>query len=205
MTPSRHHPGPRLPRAAAIALTCALALAAASSAAFAAPSDPLAGVGSLRKITVTATVTSIDPVTRHVVVTNSAGEHFTLKAPEGMHNFDKLQVGQKITATYAMETAFALSTAGGKLPPDTETTIAAHAAKGELPAVAVRNHIVVTGAILGIDLAAHTLKLVSPRGGEVYTVAVTTTGGRAAMPKLKVGDKITAYISEGLLITAKPA
>lgn len=202
--PATHHSLRRhARRAAALVMTGALALAAASAAA-AASDDPLAGVGSLRKETVTVTVVSVDPATRHVVVATESGEHVTLKAPPEMRNFDQLQAGHKITATYAVETAFALSPPNSPLPPDTETTIATRAAKGELPAAVVANHIVVTGAILGIDQANNTLRVVSPRGGEVYTIAVRTAAGRAALPKLKVGDKITAYITEGLLLAAKP-
>jgi hypothetical protein len=196
----------RLARAAAVATSLVLAAAPAlftAAPALAASADPLAGVGMLHKVTVTATVVSVDPATRHVVV-DHGGQRFTLKAPPGMRNFDQLQPGQKITATYAVQTAFALSPPNGQLPPDTETTIAARAAKGEVPAAVVTNHVVVTGAILGIDAAKNTLRIVSPRGGEVYTVEVRTAAGRAALPKLKVGDKITAYINEALLLTARP-
>ena len=188
--------------AGALSLGGALALVAASSA-IAASDDPLAGVGSLRKATVTVTIVSVDPATRHVVVANG-GEHFTLKAPPEMRNFEQLQAGQKITATYAVQTEFALSPPGGQLPPDTETTLAARAAKGELPAAVVTNHIVVTGAIVGIDLPSSTLKVVSPKGGEVYSIEVVTAAGKAALPKLKVGDKVTAYITEGMLLAATP-
>lgn len=192
-------------RAAAIALTFSLTFVGGALAATAGSDDPLAGVGSLRKATVTVTIASVDPATRHVVVTNANGERLTLKAPPQMRNFDQLQVGQKITATYAVQTEFALSPPNGQLPPDTETTLAARSAKGELPGLVAANHIVVTGAIVGIDQAGHTLKVVSPQGGEVYTIAVQTAAGRAALGKLKVGDKVTAYITEGLMIAAKPA
>jgi hypothetical protein len=206
MPATQASPRRRLEGAAALALSILLAGAPAlvvASHAVAASEDPLAGVGSLRKVTVTATVVSVDPATRHVVV-DHAGQHFTLKAPPEMRNFDQLQPGQKITATYAVQTAFALSPPNGQLPPDTETTIAARAAKGELPAAVVTNHIVVTGAILGIDTTHNMLKVVSPQGGEVYNVEVRTVAGRAALPKLKVGDKITAYITEGMLLAATP-
>jgi hypothetical protein len=46
--------------------------------------------------------------------------------------------------------------------------------------------------------------VVSPQGGEVYNIAVRTAAGRAALPRLKVGDKVTAYITEGMLLSAKP-
>ena len=188
-------------RAAAASL--ALAFAATSPAAFAAPDNPLAGLGSLKHVTVTATVKSVDPATRHIVLTNAAGQDVTIKAPEEMRNFGQLQVGHRVTATYTIETEFALSP-GDKLPPNTQTVIEARAAKGELPAAALANHIVVTGAIVGIDRTNHTVRVVSPHGGEVHTIDVRDAAGRAALGKLKVGDYVTAYITERMLISARP-
>jgi hypothetical protein len=195
--------------ATAAAAMAAIALAAVSTGASAqdttAAANPLAGLGSVHKMTTTVTVKSVDPATRHVVVANAAGESFTLKVPPSARNFDQLKAGDKISATYAVETEFALSEPNSKLPQDTETTIAARAAKGQLPAAVVANHMVVTGAVLGINMADHTLKVVSPTGGQVHTIAVTERAGRKAMAKLKVGDYVTAYITEALLISTKPA
>ena len=194
--------------AAAAVWVAAIALVAAPLAASAqnAPTskNPLASAGRSERTTETATIKSIDRATRHVVLTDSSGHDFTLKAPSAMHNYDALKVGDKVTATYAASVEYALSS-GNKLPPDTQTVLAGRAAKGELPAGVVANHIVVTGAVLGIDMAKHTLKVVSPQGGEVHIIAVKEAAGRAAMAKLKVGDYITAYITEALLLSARPA
>ncbi len=194
--------------AAAAVWVAAFALVAtpltASAKDPAASSNPLAGAGRSERTTTTATIKSIDPATRHLVLTNSSGQDFTLKAPKAMHNFDMLKVGDKVTATYSASVEYALSS-GRKLPPDTQTIIAGRAAKGELPSGVVANHIVVTGAVLGIDMAKHTLRVVSPQGGEVHIIEVKEPAGRAAMAKLKVGDYITAYITEGLLLSARPA
>ena len=68
----------------------------------------------------------------------------------------------------------------------------------------VANKVVVTGTVLAIDAANHTLKLASPEGGAVHTVTVKTTEGRKAMAQMRVGDTITAYLTESLLLTVKP-
>jgi hypothetical protein len=150
------------------------------------------------------TIKSIDPATRHVVVTNSAGENTSMKVPPEVHNFGQLKAGDTINATYTMEAEFVLSPPNTKLPPDTDTVIAARAAKGDLPAGAVASHIVVTGAVLAVDKDKHTLKIVSPQGGEVHLVNVTSPEGMKAMQKVKVGDTITAYLTESLLLAANP-
>ena len=47
--------------------------------------------------------------------------------------------------------------------------------------------------------------MVSPEGGEVHTFAVSSAEGRRLMGQLKPGDKITAYVTESLMIAATPA
>ncbi len=54
--------------------------------------------------------------------------------------------------------------------------------------------------MLDIDPTAAKLKVVSPKGGEVHDLDVVTPEGKQLMAKLKVGDKVTAYITEALVI-----
>lgn len=188
--------------AAAAGLLIALGLAAAPASVLA---QGQVSVNRSESISGKVTIKSIDQATRHLVVTNADGENTSMKVPPEVHNFDQLKVGDTINATYTLEAEFVLSPPNTKLPADTDTLIAARAAKGELPAGAVANHIVVTGAVVGIDKAKRSLKLVSPQGGEVHTVKVTSADGVKALDKVKVGDTITAYVTESLLMTASPS
>lgn len=165
----------------------------------------VAGMGNAQSATETVTIKSIDPATRHITVANAAGDAFLLKVPKAVQNFSQMKVGDSIKATYKREIEYVVSAANSPLPPDTETTVAARAAKGELPAAVVANHVVVTGAILGVDTTAHTIKIVSPQGGQVHTIFVRQPDRQKMMGKLKVGDTITAYVTEGLLIAVNPA
>lgn len=182
--------------AAAASVLIALGLAAAPALA-----QDKTSVSHSEKVTSRVTIKSIDAATRHMVVTTASGENFTLKVPPEVRNFSSLKPGDSIHATYTRQTEYVLSR-NAPLPQDTEATIAARAAKGEVPAAVVANHVVVTGAVVGIDMANHTLKIVSPQGGEVYDVAVKSAKGRAAMANMKTGDKITAYVTESLMISA---
>ena len=188
--------------AAAAAMLVALGLAAAPAAAFAASTT---AEHSSQSITTTALVKSIDPATRHIVMMSASGDLLSMKAPPEVHNFSQIKVGDKIRATYTVETELVISSPNTPLPRDTEATMAARAAKGELPAALVANHLIVTGAVLAIDMANHTLKIVSPQGGEVHTITVKRADRQKAMAKLKVGDKITAYITESLLLSVHSA
>jgi hypothetical protein len=189
--------------AGAVALACVLGVAASPAAAQAvAKSVTSNSLTRVQKVTGHATIVAIDPATRHLTLKTEAGETDTLKAPDGMRSFDSLKVGDKITATYVRETEIVLSEPNKPPPKDAQAVVAARSAKGEMPAGVVANHIVVTGAVVGKDEAAHTLKIVSPQGGEVHNVAVSDPDGRKMLKKVKVGDKITAYVTEGLLLSA---
>ena len=64
--------------------------------------------------------------------------------------------------------------------------------------------IVVTGTVVGVDPVAHTLQLVNPTGGMVRTVNVVTPEGQKSMGLVKVGDTITAIITEAVAIAVEP-
>lgn len=189
--------------AATSAAAIALALAAAPPVALA-QGGMVAGLGNLQKVTAKVKVKSVDAATRHLTVTNAAGETFKVKAPKGMANFSQIKAGDTINMTYARETEFVVSSPNSPLPPDTEAAVAARAAKGELPAAVVANHIVVTGAVLGIDRKNFILKVVDPKGGQVHTIYVRNADRQKALSQVKVGDTITAYVTEALLVSVNP-
>jgi len=183
-----------------------LRLAAAILWLAAAP-QAFAQTGSLRNadvVTAKATVKSVDQATRHVVLTGDNGETFTVKAPPEVRNLDKLKAGDHIVASYRREVEVALSPVGAKAPKDDVGVAVARAPKGGVPAAGVGAQIQVTGAIVGIDKARHSVKLVNPQGGEVHDIVLASSAGRAALPKLKVGQKLTITVTESLLIAAKP-
>lgn len=192
---------PHTPGRRAIRLTVAAAVLALAAEPAAALAQGASTVGSSVQASTSVTVTAVDPVSRHLTVQGPDGKPFTLKVGPEVRGFSAVKPGDKIAATYYRETAYAVSEPGKPLPKDTETILAARAAKGEAPAAIIANHIVVTGAVLEIDPQAAKLKVVSPKGGEVHDVDVVTPEGRQLMAKLKVGDKVTAYVTEALAIS----
>ena len=178
------------------------ALAAIGFAApFASLAQPATVVQNTQQASEKVTVVSVDLGTRRLVVRKENGETASLKVPPEVRNLANLKAGDTITATYTLATEFALSPPNQPLPADTDTIIAARAKQGELPAAVIANRVVVTGAVVAIDTQAHTLKVVSPQGGQVHTFVVASPEGRRVMGQLKPGDKITAYITESLLIS----
>jgi hypothetical protein len=187
------------------ALAAVVAAALAATAASAAPARPKPAVSLAERVTGKATIKAIDYASRHLTLATESGDTVTMRVPDEVRKFNQLKVGDVIQATYAREMELAISQPGKPLPADAQTVLGARSAAGEAPAALVGNHIVVTGAVLSVDKANNTLKLVSPSGGQVHTVAVRRPEGRAALARLKPGDKITAYVTEALLISTSPA
>ena len=186
---------------AVLAATATLPLAM-PAAAF---DKPPSLINRTHEVSDTVTIKAIDKATRHLTLTNGAGETSTLKAPPELRRFDSLKVGDKIHVTYRAAVDIVLSEPGGALPKDATGAVALRSRADATPGAVGASYITVTGAVLAIDMAAHTIKIVNPTGGEVHTVAITRADGQKAMSRLKVGDKITAYITESLLLTMTPA
>jgi len=194
----------RLSAVAALTVLAAASVSLAPPAAFAKdPPPPL--VNRSHDVSDTVTIKAIDKPSRRVTVTNGAGETSTFKAPPEIKRFDSLKVGDKIHVTYRAEVELVLSAPNAPLPPDAAGVVAARAREASTPGGVAVGYTTVTGAVLAIDMAKHTLKIVSPSGGEVHTVEVTREDGRKAMSRLKVGDKITAYVTESLLVAVAPS
>ena len=62
----------------------------------------------------------------------------------------------------------------------------------------------VSGTVVGIDLSNNRLRVVNPSGGQVVTIDVTDPARIAMLPKLKVGDTISAVVSQVLAVSITP-
>jgi Cu/Ag efflux protein CusF len=156
-----------------------------------------------QKVNATFTVESVDVAKRHVTLKRPNGEHMTLQVSDQVRNLPSLKPGDKVQATYYSEMEIALAPPGKPLPVNTQRVVTARAKEGELPGGLVANHMTITGAVVGVDKTKNLVKVVNPQGGEVHEFNVTSPEGRAMLQRLKPGDKLTAYITEGLLISAE--
>jgi hypothetical protein len=165
----------------------------------------MAGLGESDVITVQATVTSIDQSSRMVTLTGPAGNSLTLKVGEQVRNLGQVNAGDKVNIRYHGAVAYVLAPPGTKLPDNSATGAAAGAAPGQTPAGVVAAKLVVTGLVVGVDPTTYTVQLVNPSGGMVRSVSVVSPEGRQSMKMIKVGDTITAVISEAVAVAVEPA
>ncbi|CAH2602986.1 conserved exported protein of unknown function [Rhodovastum atsumiense] len=188
-----------------VAAAAALPLLAAPVSAQGVPPQPGAitsPVPSPEAVTIHAKISAINPSTRAVTLTGANGQSVTLKAGP-LVDLNRLKQGDTVNAKYYRSVSFLLSSPGEPVP---ESEIVAAAARkvttpGGDALVLTRLSVIV----VGIDIPAHSVDVVDPSGGAVRTVIVTDPARIALLPELKVGDAITAVVSEALAVSIQPA
>jgi exosome complex RNA-binding protein Csl4 len=184
--------------AAVAALVSTLALVGSPQVAGAA--NQIAGIGSSRTVTAKVKVKSVNLATRRAILIGPDGTTFAVEVGAHVRNLDRVKPGDTIKATYNLTTEYVLSGRAGAAPADTDVVLAGRAAKGQLPAGAVAERTVTTDVVLGVDPAKNTLRLSNPNGGRIETVHVTNPLAQKQLHKVKVGDRVTARVTQSLLI-----
>ena len=165
------------------------------------------GVAETDTIAERAKVKAIDMKTRTVTLIGPKGETMTMKVGDQVQNLAQVKPGDTVVARFYDFVAYVVAPAGTKLPEDAMAIAEAQAAPGEQPAGGVGAKIIVTGLVVGVNPVAHTISLVNPppAGGEIRTLTVKNPEYQKMLPQIKVGDTITAVISEALVVAVEPA
>ena len=165
------------------------------------------GAGDTDTASERATVKAVDMKTRTVTLVGPQGETKTLKVGDQVKNLAQVKPGDTVVARFYDAVAYVVASAGPKLPENAMAMAEAQAAPGELPAGGVGAKIIVTGLVVGVNPVAHTISLVNPppAGGEIRTLTVKNPEYQQMLPQIKVGDTITAVISEALGVVVEPA
>lgn len=175
-----------------------------SSPAFAQSAD-MAGIGRTESVSARATIKTVDLQTRTVTLETSDGHTIVLKVGDQVQNLPQVRPGDTVIAHYYTSTAYVLAPAGTKLPDDSLTVADARATPGEKPGGAVGSRMVVSGLVVAVDPTLHTISLVDPAGGRIRSVNVVTPEGQQSMKLIKIGDTITAIITEAVMVGVEPA
>jgi len=151
--------------------------------------------------TIHAKIEKIDPQSRQVTLTGPSGHSVTLTAGDAVR-LDMLKAGDTVNAKYYRSVAFMLSP-NMDAPPNEVAQVTARPvqAPGGLGVRLTR----ISGLVVGIHLAANSIDVVNPTGGGVYTVHVTDPSRIAMLGTLKVGDTVTAVVSEAVAVSIEPA
>lgn len=193
------------PRTAGALLLVVAAMSAPLSGPAWAQASGMVGIGSTQTITGRATVKAVDAATRTVTLVGEDGNTVSVVAGPQVINFDQIKPGQTVLIRYDQSIQYVLSPPGTKLPKSGLTTAAVGAPKGQMPAGAVSGKLVVTGLVTGIDATNHTVQVVNPSGGQVFTIPVVSQEGLKNFGLIKVGDTITEVSSKSVAVSVQPA
>jgi hypothetical protein len=189
--------------ALAIAFAVSFAAAAWSQAPAARGTQPITGFQVVTNSVGSAKVTAINPGARMVTLAFSDGRTGSYKVSDTIQ-IGRLGIGDTIEASYEEWLSFVLSGPDARTPADRDIAGAVRTGPGQVPAGAVANQTVVTWIVVGTDVPANTLSLVNPAGGQVRTFAVKSAAGRAELPRVKPGDRLTAISTELIVVAVVP-
>ena len=154
-----------------------------------------------------ARITALNPTSRAVTLQGRSGQEVSVVAGPDVR-LDMLKVGDTVSAQYYRSVGFMVVPASGgngtpEAPDNAVTQMMARPVKA--PGGVAVQVTKVSGTVVGIDMASHSVDLVNPTGGGIYTFAVTDPKHIALLPHLKIGDTITAVVSEALAVKIEPA
>ena len=157
-------------------------------------------------VTVQAKITAIDTAARSVTLAGASGQAVTVTAGP-LVRLDLLKVGDTVNAKYYRSVAFRVSgpTTGNATPTNDDELAQVSAQPVQAPGGVGLRVLRVSGTVVGINLAAHSVDVVNPSGGGVITLAITDPSRIVMLDTLKVGDMVTAVISEALAVSIEPA
>ena len=160
----------------------------------------LAGAGQVpapdtTPITRTATIEAIDKSTRTVRLRGPESTSFDVKAPDEMEGFDRLKIGDVVSATYFAAVAVSLRKPGAPAAPDPPPTTVTQR-KDRTPGSVTRRDQTFTGKVDSVDVKTSSL-VVRQQDGRVIPLTVSDA---AQLRNLRTGDAVEVRYYESLLI-----
>ena len=155
------------------------------------------GVMMGEKLTLRGKVISIDKKARSVVVEGEQGRQVEINAPEDSPNFDQIQVGDPVVATYVEAIALAIAPVEGAEPGASAVAAVSTAPPGATPSAAIAEKIQLRAVVDSVDTKARTVTLDVPSGGQ-RTLKV---GESVDLAKVKKGEQVSVTFTRALAIS----
>lgn len=146
---------------------------------------------------VTATIEAVEKTSRVVTLKTAAGSLLHVTAPPEMEGFDRLRVGDLVTARYFEAVAVRLARPGSPAPSGAPTTIVRR--KDDAPGSETRSERTVRASVVSVDTTAQALTVKGQDGTE-RTMKVTDA---AQLKVLKAGDAIDVTFYESRLVSVE--
>lgn len=171
------------------AVTAALALAATVAAQAPKP------LSKSESVTVKATIEAINPTDRTVTLKGPQGNLVVVQADKRVKRFDKLKVGDEVTATYTESIAVRVRKPGEAAPAKEMSGVNLREGK---PGATATQEQTMSVTIESIDVAAPSVTVKGPEG----RVASFRVRDVKNLEGLKVGDTVDITYTRALLLKA---
>ena len=181
-----------------------LSFCAAVGGAGVAQGQPVVGIQTITSYYSDGRITAVDPTARTVTVTFPNGATRTHNVSPAVANFSATRIGDTVTVGFEDRLTFVLSGSKSSMPRESNDVAAGAITRGQRVAGIGAAETIQNWWVVGVDPNAGTLTLVDPDSGPVRTFKVTTQAGREQLPRVKVGDGLTAINNQVLVISIGP-
>lgn len=164
----------------------------------------IVGISTVTTYSSDGRITAVDPAARTVTLAFPNGATAVRQVSPSVANFAQTKVGDNVSLAFEDRLTFVLSGPNTPTPRDRDTSVAVAARTGGSVAGASAGQAVANWWVTAVNPSAGTISLVNPGGGEVRTYNVTTPEGRAQLPRVKVGDSLTAINSSVAVVAITP-
>ena len=162
------------------------------------------GIQTVTTYSLDARITAVDPTARTVSLAFTNGATATRNVSQAVADFGARRVGDMVSVGFEDRLTFVLSAPNVQTPRARDNSVTAAASMGQSAAGVSASEAIANWWVVGVNPGAGTISLVNPAGGEVRTYNVTTPAGREQLPRVKVGDSLTAINTQVLVASITP-
>jgi hypothetical protein len=163
------------------------------------------GIQTVITYSADARITAVDPAARTVSLAFTNGATATRTVSQAVADFGARKVGDMVSVGFEDRLTFVLSGPNVATPRDRDTSVTAAASVTGMGAAGVSaSEAIANWWVVGVNPAGGTISLVNPAGGEVRTYNVTTPADREQLPRVKIGDSLTAINTQVLVVSITP-
>jgi Cu/Ag efflux protein CusF len=150
-------------------------------------------------VTITATVEAIDATTRTLTVKGPKGNLVPITVPKSMERFSEIKVGDSVTARYHDNIVIRLKPPGEAAVDTTSEGVTK--GSGASPAGTAATQRTITATIVDID---NSVPSITFKGEKVNWTYSSRVEDKAALAKVKVGDRVDITWTEALTVSVAP-
>jgi hypothetical protein len=185
-------------------VAAAIAASAGAAGNALAQGQPIVGIQTVTTYSSDGRISAVDPNARTVTIAFPNGATRTHNVSPTVANFSAARIGDTVSVGFEDRLTFVLSGPNTRTPRERNVGVAAAAASGQRVTGVGAATAIANWWVVGVDPNAGTLTLVDPDSGPVRTFKVETQAGREQLPRVKVGDSLTAINSQVLVISIAP-